>query len=122
MIPIDRTESSKDLREMIKKSKDLVHNKKRKLIIFPQGTRTPIGSSTKDYPYQVGVAALYTSLNVKVVPVALNSGKFWGKGCLIKNRGKIKMKFLDPIEPGLDKKEFMKILEERIEGESQKLI
>jgi 1-acyl-sn-glycerol-3-phosphate acyltransferase len=81
-----------------------------------------LGSSTKDYPYQIGVAALYTSLNVKVVPVALNSGKFWGKGCFIKNKGKIKMKFLDPIEPGLNKKEFMKVLEEKIENESKELL
>lgn len=122
MIPIDRSASGSALRNMIRISKDLVLNQKRKLIIFPQGTRVPIGQDTKDYPYQIGVAALYSSLNVKVVPVALNSGKFWGKGCLIKNKGKIKMKFLDPIEPGLDKKEFMRVLEDKIESESEGLL
>lgn len=122
MIPVDRTASASALKGMIRKSKELVLDQKRKLIIFPQGTRTPPGSSTQDYPYQIGVAALYKSLNVKVIPVALNSGKFWGKGCYIRNRGKIKLKFLDPIEPGLDKKEFMRVIEEKIESESGKLV
>lgn len=121
MIPIDRSGSASALRDMIKKSKDLIHNQKRQLIIFPQGTRVPIGKDTKDYPYQIGVAALYSSLNVKVVPVALNSGKFWGKGSFIKNKGKITIKILDPIEPGLNKKEFIKSLEEKIESESEEL-
>ena len=122
MVPVDRSASGSALKDMIRKSKELVINQNRKLIIFPQGTRTPINSTAQDYPYQIGVAALYKSLNVTVIPVALNSGKFWGKGCYIRNRGKIKLKFLDPIEPGLDKNEFMKILEERIEGESNKLV
>tara|TARA_A100001015_G_scaffold309024_1_gene407703 strand:- start:382 stop:1104 length:723 start_codon:yes stop_codon:yes gene_type:complete len=122
MIPIDRSASGSALRDMIKKSKDLIHTQKRKLVIFPQGTRVPIGRSIEDYPYQIGVAALYSSLNVKVVPVALNSGKFWGKGCFIKNKGKIKLQILDPIEPGLSKKEFMKVLEEKIETASKELV
>ena len=86
------------------------------MIIFPQGTRTPDGSSTEDFPYQVGVAALYKSLGVKVVPVKLDSGKFWGKGFSFSKKGKIKLEFLDAIEPGFSKDGFMKELEARIEN------
>ena len=53
--------------------------------------------------------------HAKVVPAILNSGEFWGKGMLIKRRGIIKIKFLDPIDVGLTKAEFMRILEDRME-------
>jgi 1-acyl-sn-glycerol-3-phosphate acyltransferase len=119
-IKVDRKGGAKALKDMVRQAKQLLstnHN----IIIFPQGTRTPVGASSKNYPYQVGVAALYNSCNAKVVPVALNSGKFWGKGMLIKKTGCIKMKILEPINPGLKKDEFMQILEERIEENSNNL-
>ncbi len=115
-IAIDREASASALKDMIKGAKKVILEQKRHLIIFPQGTRTPDGASTKDYPYQVGVAALYKSLGVKVVPVKLDSGKFWGKGFTFGKKGKIKLEILDVIEPGLSKDEFMKELEGRIEN------
>lgn len=119
-IEIDRSGGAKALKDMVKKSKNYLKTG-HKIIIFPQGTRTPINSTKEEYPYQVGVAALYSACKVKVVPVALNSGKFWGKGMLIKKSGCITLKFLKPIESGLKKDEFMEKLEDSIETESNKL-
>lgn len=115
-VAIDRDASAKALRDMIKGAKEVVLKQNRHLVIFPQGTRVPDGALVKDYPYQIGVAALYKSLGVKVVPVRLNSGKFWGKGFKFGKSGKIKLEILDAIEPGLNKDDFMQELESRIEG------
>jgi 1-acyl-sn-glycerol-3-phosphate acyltransferase len=86
---------------------------KRPLVIFPEGTRAISG---KPGQYQVGIAALYRDLNVPVVPVALNSGLFWGRRSPIKHPGEITVKFLPPILPGLSRTHFMTQLVDSIEG------
>ena len=53
-------------------------------------------------PYQPGIAALYTQLGVPVVPVALNSGLFWGRKAFLKKPGTIILEILPAIPPGLD--------------------
>ena len=86
---------------------------KRPLVIFPEGTRAASGRPGK---YQAGVAALYRNLNVPVIPVALNSGLFWGRRSPIKHSGKITLKFLPPILPGLSRADFMAQMVDSIEG------
>jgi 1-acyl-sn-glycerol-3-phosphate acyltransferase len=96
--------------------------KGRPLVIFPQGTRTlpaTLGSNPK--PYQPGVAALYGELDVPVVPVALNSGLFWGRRAFRKYPGRIIVEFLPPIAPGLAKRAFLARLEEAIETATNRL-
>ena len=72
-------------------------------------------------PYHPGIAALYTRLEVPVVPVALNSGLFWGRRAFLKRPGRIVLEFLPPIAPGLPRKVFMRELEARIETASERL-
>ncbi len=120
-ISVDRNGGASELKNMVKQSKNILQ-KGYKLVIFPQGTRTKPHQTSKEVPYKSGIAAIYSTCNTKVVPVALNSGQFWGKGLWIKNSGTITIEFLKPIEPGVNKKEFMKILEEKIETQSNKLI
>ncbi len=119
-IRVDREGGASSLRSLVKQSKYYLA-KKRNIIIFPQGTRVPVGASVEKYPYQAGIAALYLSCNVPVVPAALNSGLYWPKHKVMKEAGTIKLKFLEPIMPGLPKKEFLAKLERMIEGESNKL-
>ena len=88
-------------------------------LIFPEGTRSAPGQRL---PYQPGVAALYALLEVPVVPVALNSGQFWGRRSFMKHPGRIVVEFLPPIFPGLDKQRFLAELEERIETATTTLI
>jgi 1-acyl-sn-glycerol-3-phosphate acyltransferase len=91
----------------------------RSILIFPEGTRVAIGA---ERPYQAGTAALYRQLGVPVVPVALNSGLFWGRRQFIKRPGLIEVEVLPAIPPGLDRKRFMALLQQRIEGATDRLV
>ena len=50
-----------------------------------------------------------------MVPVALNSGHVWPRNSWLKYPGEVTVEFLEPIELGLDRKNFMTLLEQRIE-------
>ncbi len=89
------------------------------VLIFPEGTRQAPGAPPD---YKPGVAALYAALGVPVVPVALNSGLFWGRRCALKRPGRIVVEVLEPIPRGLDRKTFMRVLEERIEAATARLL
>jgi 1-acyl-sn-glycerol-3-phosphate acyltransferase len=88
----------------------------RPVVIFPQGTRTAPGQPVGDAPYQPGVAALYRELGVPLVPAAVNSGLYWGRRAFVKRPGRIVLQFLEPIPPGLPRREVMATLETRIEA------
>ena len=115
MIAVDREAGAKALRVMLTDAKEAVELG-RAIVIFPQGTRTAPGVSTADMPYQPGVSALYRGLDVPVVPVALNSGLFWPRRQLLRQSGTIVLEFLEPILPGLPRKEFDDLLQERVES------
>lgn len=117
MIPIDRSKGMVSLRKITKAAGKLA-GKGRSILIFPQGTRTPPGA---DRHYLAGVAAIYKGANVPVVPIALNSGLFWPRKLMDKQPGTITVEYLKPIEPGLNRKTFMKMLEERIEPATARL-
>lgn len=116
-IAVDRSAGAKALKNLMKQAKDRIENR-RQIIIFPEGTRTKPSERRK---YQPGIAAVYSACDVKVVPLALNSGICWPKNSFIKKPGTIIFKFLPAIEPGMKREEFMKLLEEKIESESEKL-
>lgn len=118
MIAIDRSAGASSLKKMIRDSKTALEEK-RSIVIFPEGTRTKPNSAPD---YQVGVSAMYSSLNVPVIPVALNSGVYWGKNAFFKKSGTIIIEFLPPIPAGLSKKEFAARLENQIEQATDKLI
>jgi len=109
---------SQALKDMIKgASKALEEN--RQVIIFPEGTRTPPGSNR---PYHPGIFALYKAFpDTKVIPVALNSGMFWGRDSFMKYGGRVTMEFLPAMEPGLDRKTFMKEIKHHIDTRTREL-
>jgi 1-acyl-sn-glycerol-3-phosphate acyltransferase len=117
-IGVERGDGAKALRGLVRQAKAALAEG-RSLLIYPEGTRTPVGSQP---PYQVGTAALYRQLGVPVVPVALNSGVFWGRRKFIKWPGVIDVEVLPAIPPGLDRKAFMATLRERIEGATERLV
>jgi 1-acyl-sn-glycerol-3-phosphate acyltransferase len=119
-IIVDRKGGASALKVLIKQSKKYLAQNQN-IILFPQGTRVPVGESSKKYPYQSGIAALYASCNARVVPVALNSGIFWPKKKITKNPGKIILEFLPAIEEGLSRQEFMSKLEDAVEKRSAEL-
>ena len=118
-IEIIRDTTTKENLGFFEKIKNTLSVEKRPLLIFPQGTRVKLGERV---PFKKGVGKIYETLNMACVPVALNSGKVWPKNSFLKYNGDIIITFLDPIEPGKDRKEFMEELENKIYMESEKLI
>jgi len=117
MIAVDRKAGASALRSMARQATEALEGG-RSILIFPEGTRVAPGQSQ---PYQPGVAALYGQLKVPVVPVALNSGLFWGRRAFVKKPGTIMVEILPPIPPGLDRKAVMRELENRIETSAMAL-
>ncbi len=117
MIPVDRQGRASALKRMLAAAK-LRRGEGRDLLIFPEGTRMAPGQHR---PYHPGVAALYGHLDLPVVPVALNSGLFWGRRAFNKKPGRITLEFLPAIAPGLARKAFMSELEQRLETACRRL-
>ena len=106
-IAVDRNKISKEkinfLDEIKKSSKE-----DRPIVIFPQGTRTEPNERPN---FKKGVARIYKELNINCLPVTINSGEVWPKnGNLSKNK-KITISILSPVEPGLESKEFLNLLQ-----------
>ena len=120
MIAVDRKAGTKALRAMLTDAKAAAALG-RPIVIFPQGTRTAPGATSDEVPYQPGVSALYRGLDVPVVPVALNSGLFWPRRQFLRNPGTIVLEFLEPIPPGLPRKEFDALLRTRIDNATSAL-
>jgi 1-acyl-sn-glycerol-3-phosphate acyltransferase len=57
-----------------------------------------------------------------VLPVAHNSGLFWGRKTLMIHSGNITLSFLPPIPPGLDRKVFQAEVERVIAAEAARLL
>ncbi len=85
---------------------------------LPEGKGLAPGRSGGYHP---AAAALYAPLGVTVVPVAVNSGLFWGRRGLLLRPGTVTMEFQTPIPPGMERPAFMKLLQERIETASERL-
>ena len=118
MIGIDRSAGAGAMKKMLREARDVLRSG-RQIIVFPEGTRAPPGEQR---PYHAGIAALYLHFEVPVIPVALNSGVFWGRRAFVKKPGLITVAFLPRIPPGLDRAGFMHALETQLEGSSNRLV
>ncbi len=116
-IAIDRSSRVQALRIVVTAAQQALSGG-RQVIVFPEGTRVSPGQRTR---YQAGVVALYERCRVPVVPVALNSGLFWGRRSLLKRPGTITVEILPAIAPGLDRPEFLRELRSRIEDACDRL-
>ena len=117
MIAVDRGAGARALKQIVAQARRALADG-RTIVIFPQGTRTPPGST---HPYQPGLAALYLQTGVPVVPVALNSGLFWPRRSFLRRPGTITVEILPPIAPGLGRAAFQARLEQAVEGATSRL-
>jgi 1-acyl-sn-glycerol-3-phosphate acyltransferase len=118
MVPVDRGAGGPALTRMAERARiELARD--RQLIIFPEGTRRPVGAEPR---YKFGVAHLYAAEGVPCVPIALNSGLFWPRRSLRMRPGTVLAEILDPIAPGLDRDVFLARLQQEIESATARLI
>ncbi|WP_187440106.1 lysophospholipid acyltransferase family protein [Candidatus Nesciobacter abundans] len=65
------------------------------LVIFPEGTRVPIG---KEVPYKKGAFKLAKEVGMNIVPAKTNSAECWEGPGFIK-KGYVYLRFFDEISP-----------------------
>ena len=116
-IGVDRAGGIGALKRLVRDSSAAL-DANRQVIIFPEGSRMAPG---KTRPYYPGIAAIYAATEAPVVPVALNSGVFWGRRRFLKRPGVITLEFLPPVPRGLDRRAFLSELQARIETASERL-
>ncbi|HPF78653.1 MAG TPA: lysophospholipid acyltransferase family protein [Alphaproteobacteria bacterium] len=121
VIAIDRGNKEESINAIIEGARRMSQNN-RPIVIFPQGTRVGVNETAKDKPYKGGIVKMYSNADLTIIPMALNSGLFWGRNSFIKKPGKITFEFLAPIEPGLPDKKVMKAIEDRLEEHSLALM
>ena len=96
VIPVERSAGAKALRSLVTEGQAAVASG-RPVIIFPEGTRVRPGEQP---PLRPGFAGLYRALGLPVVPVAVDSGRLWGRG-LVHHGGIVTFKVGETIPPGL---------------------
>jgi 1-acyl-sn-glycerol-3-phosphate acyltransferase len=118
MIGIDREVGAAAMRRMLKAARAAVAQG-RPILIFPEGTRTKVGA---DAPYHPGVGALARELKLPLVPVALDSGLFWGRRQFLKRPGRIVVEILPPLPTGFNRRKITEELRGRIEAAAARLV
>jgi len=113
-ISIKRNKTTKENLGFFDEILKIINKSNRPLIIFPQGTRLlPEDRS----PFKKGASRIYEELKITCQPIAINSGYIWPKKGLKKTNSNLTISILKPIKAGLDKKLFLKKLENDIYSE-----
>jgi 1-acyl-sn-glycerol-3-phosphate acyltransferase len=100
VIAVERTAGAKALRALVAEGREAIATG-RPAIIYPEGTRVRVGEMPK---LKSGFAALYRALALPVVPVAVDSGRLWGRG-LVHRSGTVTVKVGETIPTGLQREE-----------------
>ena len=117
-IAIDRCSGTSALNQILEQGKDRL-DRGFWVVVFPEGTRIPPGSSGK---YQIGGAWLAAGTGIPVIPVAHNAGELWVKNIFFKHPGLITVSIGAPIDPtGLSAQEINQRVQSWIENEMQTL-
>ncbi len=106
MICVDRTAGAAAIRTLLRGA-DAALRAGRSIVIFPEGTRAP---PDRMLALQPGVAALAQRTGLPVIPVATDSGRFWGRRAFIKNPGTITIEIRPALAAGLPRQALMRAL------------
>ncbi|WP_210395832.1 lysophospholipid acyltransferase family protein [Motiliproteus sediminis] len=93
-IAIDRSKRAGAMKQILKKGKERLAAGI-PVLIFPQGTRVPLGEKGK---FNKGGAMLACSAGVPVLPVAHNAAACWPSGEFVKRPGVVRIEFGALIE------------------------
>ena len=118
MIGVDRRAGGRSLLAMARRAGEEVR-RGRQLIIFPEGTRVAVDAPPN---YKTGIAQIYADCGVTCLPVALNSGLFWPRRTFMRYPGTLVVEFLDPLPPGLSRREFIVRVSAVIEDATNRLV
>jgi 1-acyl-sn-glycerol-3-phosphate acyltransferase len=89
------------------------------ILIFPEGTRVPVGQTRK---HGLSGALLATQTGRLVVPVAHDAGRYWRRRGLLKRRGTIRVVIGPPIDPaGLEPRELAERVKAWIDAKTAEL-
>ena len=116
-IAIDRARGHAALAQVVQQARGVI-GAGRQVMIYPEGTRRPPGAPPR---YKFGVAAIYAQTGAPCVPVALNTGLFWGRRGFIRRPGVAVIEYLPPIPPGLERDAFAAQLESVMEAACARL-
>jgi 1-acyl-sn-glycerol-3-phosphate acyltransferase len=100
VIAVERSAGAKALRALVDEGRQAIASG-RPVIIYPEGTRVRPGEMP---PLKSGFAALYRALGLPVVPVAVDSGRLWGRG-FVHRSGTVTFKVGETIPAGLTRNE-----------------
>ena len=118
MIAIDRAKGGRALLAVMRRAAEEVRHG-RQFVIFPEGTRTAPCAPPQ---YKAGVGLIYSECGVPCLPVALNSGLFWPRRTFMRYPGTLVVEFLDPIQPGLKRDEFLARIQTTIETATNRIV
>lgn len=118
MISIDRSKGRDAFEQVVEQGTDRL-GRGWWIVIFPEGTRTPPGSTKR---YKTGGARLAVRTGALAIPIAVNSGELWPRKAFLKKPGTITVSILPPIDPrGRTAEELNALVEAAIETEMRRL-
>jgi len=107
---IDRKGGASSIFLMLKKIQNNLKSFE-SVVIFPHGTRVNAGTKVN---IKSGIYALYKHLNITIIPVYMSTGVVWEKRGFIKKPGLVKVKFYANIDSGYNKKDFIRLLNSKL--------
>jgi 1-acyl-sn-glycerol-3-phosphate acyltransferase len=118
MIYIDRSRGQKAFNSMIRQGRDRLADGSW-VIMFPEGTRTRVGTHGK---YKSGGARFAVAAGAPVVPIAHNAGRVWPRNSFLKYAGTVTVSIGPAIATrGLSPDEVNRRVEQWIETEMRRI-
>jgi len=119
LIPIDRGESREALKSLFEAAKKIQEGYS--VLLFPEGTRN---NEPEMLPFKRGAFVLASRTGQEIAPFLLEgSGESLPKSSFrIRPFKKVKVRFLDPVDPkGMKDREMLETIRERMESEQREL-
>ncbi len=118
MVHIDRKRGTDAFESVVRQGTQRMQEG-RWIIMFPEGTRTPVGSKGR---YKTGGPRLAIRMGVPVVPIAHNAGEFWPRKKMPQKPGVVTVSIGAPISSqGRTPEQLTSAVESWIESEMRRI-
>ncbi len=117
-IAIDRSAGTGAVKDVVNQGRRFLEQG-RGVLIFPEGTRVAPGQTKR---YGISGALLAVEAGRKIIPVAHDAGRYWGRRGLLKKRGTIRVVIGPPIDSaGQDPRALLEATRAWIDGKVTEL-